>query len=143
MNIPIWIIMALIAVESGGNNQAIGRNAAGQPVEYGCLQITKACVEDVNRILGAEIYSFPKDCLDRGKSVEMLKIYLGHYATKERLGREPDIQDLARIWNGGPDGYKEPETKDYWRKVGKVLRYNARPGWERVVLPPEFELAIR
>ena len=34
------------------------------------------------------------------------------YATKARLGHEPTVEDVARIHNGGPDG---------WKKTPRVL----------------------
>ena len=43
------------------------------------------------------------------------------YATRARLGRSPTDQDLARIHNGGPNGYKNPATLGYWQKVKKYL----------------------
>ena len=108
----MWkLILALIAVESGGNSKAIGDNGYA----HGALQIHRSVIEDVNRIYGTTyVYS---DRMSRQKSVHICILYLDHYATKERLGRKPTYRDMARIWNGGPDGYKERSTLKYWRKV--------------------------
>ena len=120
--IPAAFIAALIAVESGGNDHAIdGDN--GRAV--GCLQIHPAVVEDVNRI-GIPSYLpgkkfFPEDRFSRLSSTRICRIYLAHYATKDRLGREPSLEDLARIWNGRPDGYKKDGTKPYWVKVRTAM----------------------
>ena len=120
LTIPAAFIAALISVESGGNDHAIGDN--GQAV--GCLQIHPCVVEDVNRISGvtppARVF-LRSDRTDRGMSVIMCRVYLQHYAVKDRLGREPSLEDLARIWNGGPDGYKKPATKPYWIKVRTAM----------------------
>ena len=43
------------------------------------------------------------------------------YATKIRLGHDPTDEDIARIHNGGPNGYKNPNTVQYWEKVKKYL----------------------
>ena len=43
------------------------------------------------------------------------------YATKSRLGHEPTDEDIARIHNGGPNGYKNPATVKYWEKVEKAM----------------------
>lgn len=120
LDIPAYLIAAIIAVESGGNDQAIGKKN-GVAHEFGSMQITRVAVDDVNRIAGMKIYTY-SDTFDRRKSVAMARIYLQQYATKERLGREPDIEDMARIWNGGPNGYKKPQTRDYWRKVTLAMR---------------------
>lgn len=117
--IPAALIAALISVESGGNDLAIGDN--GQAV--GCLQIHPAVVDDTNRILGASTYR-RRDRLRRDYSVMMCRTYLGHYASKARLGREPTLEDMARIWNGGPNGYKKDATKAYWVKVRTAMEAN-------------------
>lgn len=120
LTIPAAFIAALIAVESGGNDHAIGDN--GQAV--GCLQIHTCVVEDVNRVLysARAPYRYHRhDRQFRKSSVSICRIYLAKYATKERLGREPSLEDLARIWNGGPDGYKKPATAPYWIKVRTAM----------------------
>ena len=120
LTIPAAFIAALIAVESGGNDHAIGDN--GQAV--GCLQIHPCVVEDVNRVLYAARADYRYHRLDRRfrrSSVSICRIYLSHYATKERLRREPSLEDLARIWNGGPDGYQKDGTKAYWVKVRTAM----------------------
>lgn len=107
------LIPALIMVESGGNGQAIGDN--GRAV--GCLQIHAECVQDVNRVKGTA-YTVA-DRADRQKSEEMCRAYLMHYgnAYRRRTGKEPTAEVLARIWNGGPRGDKNPKTARYWAKV--------------------------
>ena len=39
------------------------------------------------------------------------------YATKERLGHDATNEDIARIHNGGPNGWRSSSTEGYWRKV--------------------------
>ena len=79
---------------------------------------------DCNRI--QDIVRFtPADRLDREKSVMMAEVYLGYYASKERIGREPTDQDRARIWTGGPDGWVKPATLPYWRKVQQEFLHMA------------------
>jgi hypothetical protein len=58
------------------------------------------------------------------KSERMCKEYLTHYGTEKRLGRKPTAEDLARIWNKGPNGYKKDSAKKYWVKVEKILKAN-------------------
>ena len=43
------------------------------------------------------------------------------YATEHRLGRKVTQEDIARIHNGGPNGYKKESTEKYWSKVKKIL----------------------
>lgn len=102
--------MAIIAVESGGDNLAIGERG-----EVGCMQISEACLRDVNEV--SEVKFSRDDRLDREKSIEIFRIYISRYCTKERLGRTPTDEDAARIWNSGPNGYRRDSTKAYWAKV--------------------------
>lgn len=51
-----------------------------------------------------------------------LQAYMNKYAIKGRLGREPTDEDLARMHNGGLNGYKNPNTEKYWKKVKENLK---------------------
>jgi len=113
------LIVALIEVESHGDDYVIGDKRMKNKA-YGCLQIRKPCVDDVNQRLGSQ-YS-PKDMLgNRSLSTLVCKTYLARYATRARLGREPTLEDKARIWNGGPNGWRKQETLGYWSGVQKEL----------------------
>lgn len=105
------LLLALIIIESHGNDNAINSHAAG------CLQITPILVKDVNRIAGTS-YTL-QDRLDRQKSIEMAQIYLQYYGKvyTKKTGKEPDNEIYARIWNGGPDGWQKSCTEEYWLKV--------------------------
>ena len=50
-------------------------------------------------------------------SKEVMGSYMGRYATPQRLERQPTDEDIARIHNGGPNGYKRNSTLLYWDKV--------------------------
>jgi hypothetical protein len=43
------------------------------------------------------------------------------WATEKKIGRPITDQDRARIWNGGPTGWKRDTTLGYWSKVKKEL----------------------
>lgn len=122
LTIPAAFLAALIAVESGGNDAAIGDN--GQAV--GCLQIHPGVVIDANAQYREETFAqWDQFTLlsrrDRRTAIEICQLYLARYATKDRLGREPSLEDMARIWNGGPDGYKKTATAPYWVKVRTAM----------------------
>lgn len=115
------LIEALILVESGGDDNAVGdRNLANKA--YGCLQIRQPYLDDV-------IAEFPQlkgekaEALlgNRNLSTSVFEAYMEIYATPARLGRPVTDQDRARIHNGGPDGWKKQSTAAYWNKVSKVL----------------------
>ncbi|OHA24961.1 MAG: hypothetical protein A3C79_03185 [Candidatus Taylorbacteria bacterium RIFCSPHIGHO2_02_FULL_45_28] len=113
------LIAALIEVESHGNDQAIGDKHMKEKA-YGALQIRKPCVLDVNQRLGTK--HRPEDMLgNRSLSVKVCRTYLERYANRKALGREPTLEDLARIWNGGPMGWRKQSTLGYWSKVEKAL----------------------
>ena len=50
-----------------------------------------------------------------------------HFAASNRIGRDPTPEDLARIHNGGPNGYKNKLTVKYWEQVKKHLCELIRP----------------
>ena len=112
----LLLIEALCLVESGGDPNAVGDDGEA----LGILQIHRVYVDDVNRILRDDIYSHNMR-MSPWCSKQMFRTYVEHYATENRLGRPPTLEDLARIHNGGPDGYKQDRTLPYWRKVKTVL----------------------
>lgn len=118
--VPDRLIAALIKVESNGNDKAIGDRHLSEKA-YGPLQIRKPCVDDVNRRYGTKIRAEQLHG-NRALSIWVCHKYIEMYATSKRLGREPSLQDMARIWNGGPTGYKRPTTLQYWSKVSKQLK---------------------
>ncbi len=109
------LIEAIKRQESGCDTNAIGDKHLDAKA-YGCLQIRQPAVDDVNRIYGT------KHNAEDMRGNEALSIWIFHrymeiYATEARLGRPVTDEDRARIWNGGPNGWKRRITIDYWRKV--------------------------
>ena len=114
------LIPALIAVESDGNVDAVGDN--GEAV--GILQIHKCVVDDLNIWLAKdEPHYIYADRFDPHYSKLMCIRYLKHYSRQyERTtGKHATLEVLARIWNGGPNGWKKKSTEKYWLKVKKEL----------------------
>jgi hypothetical protein len=110
------LLAALLAVESGGNDRAVGDHGRA----IGALQIHAAVVEDVNRIHGTR-YTHA-GMARRRDAVAVATLYLGTYATQERLGRPVTDEDRARIWNGGPDGWRKAATLGYANQVRKAMK---------------------
>ena len=104
------LITALIAVESSGNEQAIGDNGRA----LGPLQIHRGVVLDVNRITGSSYRH--QDMTNRAQARAVCEAYLRHY------GRGKTTEQQARIWNGGPTGDRKPVTLAYWRRVQKAIK---------------------
>lgn len=112
------LIEALIQVESRGQDSAIGDKHLVGNEAVGALQIRPIMVREVNRIL--KIKKSDKrfklsDRFSRDKTVEMFLIWKGYH--------HPDggFETIARNWNGGPRGYKNPRTEKYWAKVQQEL----------------------
>lgn len=114
--VPDRLIDALVQVESNGNPSAIGDKGRA----FGCLQIWQCVVTDVNQV--SRVKYTHADAFDPVKARAICRAYLARYATAKRLGREPTLEDFARIWNGGPAGHRNPATIKYWNKVSAVLK---------------------
>jgi hypothetical protein len=109
------LLRAITHVESGGDNSAVGDGG----LAYGSLQIHRGVVLDVNRVYGTS-YTHT-DAFDRASAVDLYYKYLAIYAVERRLGRTPTNEDKARIWNGGPNGFRKSATENYWQKVRRAL----------------------
>lgn len=106
------LVRAIHLVETGGRTGPImGDNGAAM----GPLQIHRACWIDAN--LGGKY----EDVADLSYAKRVFAAYMARYATERRLGRPVTDEDRARIWNGGPNGYKKKATLPYWNKVKKEL----------------------
>ena len=111
----LTLILAIMTVESGGNDKAIGDGGKA----YGCLQLHASYVADASEFAGKDWTH--EDAFDRETAIDIMLAYMSRYATPARLGRSVTAEDIARIHNGGPNGYKKPSTNAYWIKVKAVL----------------------
>jgi len=112
------LINALINVESRGNDSAVGDKHLVGNEAIGALQIRPIMVREVNRIL--KIKKSDKrfkmsDRWDREKTIEMFLIWKNFHHSDD------NFETVARNWNGGPRGFKNPRTEKYWTKVQQEL----------------------
>jgi len=84
----------------------------------GIAQIRPICVRDCNRIVGQNKWTLD-DRWDVDKSREMFFAYTSHYLKHYKVGGS---EARARIWNGGPTGWRKSSTEGYWRKVSRELK---------------------
>lgn len=124
--ISMKLVLAMIAVESGGHDKAYNIESQAR----GCLQIRPIMVDDVNRIqrerpnltiaqkIKTHVYT-NADCYDRTKSLEMLKIYFDHYLVMHKFASD---EVIVRMWKGGPYGYNRASTRHHWQKVKRYLQ---------------------
>ena len=111
-------LAVMIQIESSGKE-----NARGADDEIGCLQITEEVVQDVNRIYkltDTDNEYWIWDAFRMKASKEICKKYLTYWGNKyekdtKALGQST-FEAYARIWNGGPRGYKKDATDKYWEK---------------------------
>lgn len=110
MHTPLRVLVdarfldALAAVESGGDDAAVNAREDA----HGRYQIRAAALADANRILCTD-YTLA-DCHDPAVAARIVRAYLGHYGAALSA---PTPTALARIWNGGPNGYKRDATRGY------------------------------
>ena len=109
------LIIAIIAVESNGDDKAIGDDGRA----YGALQIHAGYVQDASEY--ADESWTHEDAFDRETAIDIFLAYMSRYANERRLGRPVTAEDVARIHNGGPNGHKKASTLKYWNKVKAEL----------------------
>lgn len=110
------LVDAIHVVETGGRTGPI-KGDGGKAL--GPLQIHWVCWKDANMPDGTY-----EDCADLSYAKRVFARYMARYATERRLGRPVTDEDRARIWNGGPNGWRKEATKVYWSKVRKELTNN-------------------
>jgi len=119
-----WLLFlkALALVESGENPEAIGDGGAS----WGMYQLQAAYVQDASEWgLSNGVIDKPfvhEDAFNPKRAETIIYCYMKRYATPKRLGRQPTMEDLARLHNGGPSFHRKLEaTQPHWNKVEKEL----------------------
>tara|TARA_Y100001963_G_C6766463_1_gene442555 strand:+ start:703 stop:1047 length:345 start_codon:yes stop_codon:yes gene_type:complete len=105
------VLRAIRIVESNNNPDAVGDNGNA----IGVYQIWEVYWKDGTEYSG--IGGKYLDCYDPDYADRIVRAYMDRYATEKRLGRPVTMEDIARIHNGGPNGYKKKSTLGYWSKV--------------------------
>ena len=105
------VLAAISIIESNNDPDAVGDNGNA----IGVYQIWKSYWKDATEFSG--IGGKYLDCYDRDYADRIVRAYMVRYATEKRLGRTVTQEDIARIHNGGPNGYKKKSTIKYWEKV--------------------------
>ena len=94
---------------------------------YGIYQIRQPLLDDINRIVGKEVikelwgkeYLVIEDVKDSVKARWCAKMYLIHYGRvyQRQTGNMPCLATYARIYNGGPYGWRKDSTNAYVSKI--------------------------
>jgi len=108
------LLEAIRIVESNNNPNAVGDSGNA----IGIYQIwedyhTDACM--AGNITGKYL-----DCYNPVYAENVVVEYMKRYATKRRLG-EVTPEKIARIHNGGPNGWRIGATDKYWAKVKPIF----------------------
>ena len=106
----------LAEVESNCNDNAIGKHG-----EVGRYQISQCYLDDVNRV---QRWHYTLDEMrDAEKARKVVIAYLAYYGEiyRKENKKEPTIEVLARIHNGGPYGYRKDCTIGYWQKIKRAM----------------------
>lgn len=116
------VITAIAQVESKGNPNTVSK--CGRYVGY--LQISKVLVQQCNRILGKQVYTYD-DRKDKRKSIEMFIVYQEHF------NKEGNIEKAIRLWNSGDIRCmsRKAATNGYYRKVMSKFTTEAAEHYER------------
>ena len=114
---------AIVAEESRGNVHAYNAHDGAT----GMAQIRSVCLEDANRIArlrGLAVRFTAEDRSNPRTARRMWDLYLGFYGNqyKKETGRPPTDEVFARIWNGGPGGWRKTSTLPYWDRIREALR---------------------
>ncbi len=103
---------ALGAVESGNNDEAIGSYG-----EIGRYQITQPYWEDAYNT--GELEGTFEQCKDQKYSEKVIALYMGIYA--KEAWENQNYFKVARIHNGGPNGFFKSTTYSYATRVISLI----------------------
>lgn len=104
------LLDAIRHVESGGDDRAVG----DQGRSIGPYQIQQAYWRDA-RSWCRGLRGAYTDCYARDYAERCIVAYWHRYC--RRALRNGDLEQLARVHNGGPQGHRKAATDPYWAKV--------------------------
>ena len=112
----LW--QATVRVESRGNPHAYNPHDGAS----GIAQIRVVCLADANRLArerGLNERFTASDLSDPVRARRLWALYLDYYGDfyERQTGRAPTDEVYARIWNGGPNGWRKASTREYWERV--------------------------
>lgn len=102
---PLYSAIAMVETQNGVYDSNV-------------YQITHEYVLDLRRLYPLLDFRYGETG-SRHKSEMMMYLYWKHYghAYSRKTGRPVTYEVLARIHNGGPNGWRNPATDKYWTKV--------------------------
>ena len=106
------LLEAIRQVESHGNPNLVGDNGKA----IGSFQIWRTYWQDAvehDKTIGGKY----EDCKNDEYAKRIVLAYWDRYAPKNATNEQ-----LARIHNGGPQGWKNSNTIKYWNKIKKELK---------------------
>lgn len=103
---------ALGAIESGNNDEAVGSYG-----EIGRYQITELYWEDAYNT--GELEGTFEQCKDQEYSEKVIALYMGIYA--KEAWENQNYFKVARIHNGGPNGFFKSKTYSYATRVISLI----------------------
>ena len=110
---PLFAAIAQVESENGATSDNV-------------YQLQRIYLDDVGRIYGCH---FADEVMtDRHASEQVMLAYLEYYGERYRrkTGKEPTAEVLARIHNGGPNGWRKEATAVYWAKVKAAMERSER-----------------
>ena len=108
------LVDAVMYVESRNNPNAWNKREDA----CGVLQIRPIMINDVNRIISKKNIPKVYTLADRWNKTKSIEIF---YIIQEYYSPNGTPERIARVWNGGPNGHKKPQTLAYWHKVKEQL----------------------
>ncbi len=105
------LLDAMYTVESGRGKSLVGDGGKA----IGPYQIWREYWQDAVEY-DPSIGGKYEDCMNKAYSERIIRAYWARYAPKGAT-----VEQLARLHNGGPRGYKRSSTVKYWNKIVKEM----------------------
>ena len=121
--VPEDLIVGIIYVESRGNPRALSPVGAA-----GLMQVWWPAALEVGEIKSKEEWK-PERFFDPDRNIRTGTAYLAYLRDfyYRKRGFFPSIQTWARMYYGGPDGYRQPNTERYGRTVARIVETLRQP----------------
>lgn len=112
------LFAAMRQVESYNGRELVGDHGMSR----GVYHIQACYIKDVNRVYSTKFTLVDRD--DPVKAHRIVRLYLAHYGRvyNKTTGKPVTCEVLARIHNGGPEGWRKKSTLKHWKRVERAMR---------------------
>lgn len=121
VNDPSAALVGAIEAQEGGKWSNVNHHDGAGGSSRGGLQIKAGTIKDVNKRYGTHFTTADAHVPATARRICILYLRMWGEHYKEHTGKNPTSDTYARIWCGGPEGWRKSCTNPYAAQVKRRM----------------------